>query len=259
MELIYDYREKYVYDLLKKTLAKYNKHNIELVSKNLEIGDFVIGNLIIERKTHQDLASSILDGRYKEQSNRLLQYKNENPNSKIVYFIEGNFDLFFNNHNIDKDKLISCIMSLFYEKGFYIIMTKHLNETCDFLLKFCIKYHTKYKNTSLSLIGGENNTQDISQNNTVIQDYCFQNSSVHKKSSQIDKTNIGCLMLSNIPNVSMNISTQLLEPFDNNLIDFLNKIKEEETYLDTLKLKTKSGKLVKLSKAVITNIKTLLL
>ena len=66
-------------------------------------------------------------------------------------------------------------------------------------------------------------------------------------------------MLSNIPNVSMNISTQLLEPFEYNIIDFLNKIKEEDDYLDTLKLKTKSGKLVKLSKAVITNIKTLLL
>ena len=45
--------------------------------RNLNIGDFVIGRYIIERKTLSDLASSILDGRYKEQSSRLDTYIQE--------------------------------------------------------------------------------------------------------------------------------------------------------------------------------------
>ena len=46
-------------------------------------------------------------------------------------------------------------------------------------------------------------------------------------------------MLSNIPNVSMNISTQLLEPFDNNLIDFLNKNKRRRNISRYIKIKDK--------------------
>ena len=123
MELVCDYREKFITNQLDKMIKTDKYKNISLKKENLHLGDFIIGNMIIERKSHQDLASSILDGRYKEQSNRLYEYTKENPDKKIIYFIEGNFDLYFQNHNINKDKLISCIMSLFYEKGFFVIMT----------------------------------------------------------------------------------------------------------------------------------------
>ena len=122
MELICDYRETHVINQIEKifkiTNSKYE--NLILKKENLDLGDFKFGNILIERKTHQDLASSILDGRYKEQCSRLSSFLCENPNTKIYYFIEGNFDLFINKHNIDKDKLITCIMSLSYEKNFNI-------------------------------------------------------------------------------------------------------------------------------------------
>ena len=135
MELVCDYREKFITSQLDKMIKTDKYKNIILKKENLHLGDFIIGNMIIERKSHQDLASSILDGRYKEQSNRLYEYTKENPDKKIIYFIEGNFDLYFQNHNINKDKLISCIMSLFYEKGFFVIMTKHVNETAEFFFE----------------------------------------------------------------------------------------------------------------------------
>ena len=95
MELICDYREKSIYNKLTKITSTNDKYkDISIKTENLSLGDFAFGNIIIERKTHQDLASSILDGRYKEQCFRLEEYRNENPNVKIIYFIEGNFDLF---------------------------------------------------------------------------------------------------------------------------------------------------------------------
>jgi ERCC4-type nuclease len=240
MELVYDYREKYVSKQLEKMVKTDKYKDISLVSKNLDIGDFVIGNIIIERKTHSDLASSLYDGRYKEQSNRLLQYRENNPLIKIIYFVEGNFDLFINNHNIDKDKLISCIMSLMYEKNFHVITTNHINETCEFLLKFCHKYYNKYKNKGLS-----NQSINIHKN--------------YKKSAQINKQNISHLMLTNIPNISENIATQIMEKFDNNLYKFLSELHHNSNILDTIKIKTKDNKERKLSKRIIQNIKELLL
>ncbi len=68
-----DYREKdlrYEFALLEKS-AEFNKYNeeIKITSSNLAIGDIAIENndkevVIIERKTLQDLAASIKDGRY---------------------------------------------------------------------------------------------------------------------------------------------------------------------------------------------------
>ena len=233
MELICDYREKSVYNKLNKMTSIDKYKNIIIKNSNLSLGDFTFGNVIIERKTHQDLASSILDGRYQEQSNRLMEHAANNQELKVIYIVEGNLDLYFNQHNISKDKIMSCIMSLFYEKGFQVLLTKHLNETCDYLLKFCLKYYTKYTET-----GEKEEHIPIS---------CLQ---PKKKSSQICKENIGILMLSNVPRISTHVATQLLEPFDFKLTDFLEKIKEDPEYLNGLKLQTKDKKERKLAKNI---------
>ena len=239
MELICDYREKSIYNKLTKITSTNDKYkDISIKTENLSLGDFAFGNIIIERKTHQDLASSILDGRYKEQCFRLEEYRNENPNVKIIYFIEGNFDLFFNSHNIDKDKLISCIISFIYEKGFSVILTKHMNETCDFLIKFSHKYYNKY---------------NICENNEIINNCNLENlyKQQKKKNSQINKENIGIMMLCNVPNISLHLAIQLLEPFNNDIYNFIHEIRENETYLNTIKIKGKGDKTRKLNKNII--------
>lgn len=229
MEIICDYREKHVMSGLQKIIQNKYKE-VQIKTENLFLGDFKIGNMIFERKTHQDLASSILDGRYQEQSNRLKEHATENPSLKIIYIIEGNLDLYFNAHKIDKDKIISCIMSLFYEKGFQILMTKHLNETCDFLTKFCVKYHTKYAN------GIQENVICVAPK---------------KKNTQINRENIGVLMLCNIPNISAHVAIQLLSPFNQDILSFLQKIKEDPEYLSNIKITSRDNKPRKLGKNII--------
>lgn len=224
MELVCDYREHHILKQLNMCISinKDKYKDVDIKKENLVVGDFQIGNMIFERKTHQDLASSILDGRYQEQSNRLVLHASNNPHLKIIYIVEGNLDLYFNQHNIDKDKIMSSVMSLFYEKGFQVLLTKHVNETSDYLLKFCLKYYTKYV-----LQGGEG-TQSVIANPMI----CLPK----KKSSQIHKDNIGILMLCNVPHISTHVATQLLAPFDNHLGDFLQKIRSEPTYLETIKI-----------------------
>ena len=85
-----DYREIKLNDLCQIHLA--DKPEIKMVTENLPLGDIIICNddgkekVIIERKSLADLAASIRDGRYKEQSFRLNQC--ELPNHHIYYLIE---------------------------------------------------------------------------------------------------------------------------------------------------------------------------
>ena len=85
-----DVRETGLYtNIMERDLDIY-KDKIEIKSENLMLGDIHITykdlTYIFERKTLQDLQSSIKDGRYKEQKARLLS----NTSQKfITYIIEG--------------------------------------------------------------------------------------------------------------------------------------------------------------------------
>ena len=82
MQIQIDVREK---DLI--SLSKDNT-SYNIINKSLPIGDVILTKndkelLIIERKTVKDLAASIKDGRYKEQSARLDS--TELPNHHIIF------------------------------------------------------------------------------------------------------------------------------------------------------------------------------
>ena len=189
----------------------------------LHLGDIMISDkIIIERKQWSDLASSIIDGRYKEQSARLLQAKEEGY--IIYYFLEGNLDL-YKPYGITKDTLRSCVFSLTYEKGFFVVMSKSPRESVEYILKFQQKYQ---KSTSTTIT------------NTIVS---------KKKNSQITKENISELMLCQIPGISTTTSRILLTQL-NTLHDIIIKLEtnislfEEFSYL-------KDGKPKKLNKNII--------
>ena len=59
-----------------KTLVESKGKNIEVIDENLSLGDFIVNDtILVERKSLSDLASSIYDGRYREQSERLIEFK----------------------------------------------------------------------------------------------------------------------------------------------------------------------------------------
>ena len=106
LKIIIDSREIQLYNILiERDLDKYS---IYISKEQLELGDIRIISdnidFIYERKTMNDLLSSIKDGRYKEQKHRLLSnHKN------INYIIEGSDIISSNNHHSQ-----SILTSVYY-------------------------------------------------------------------------------------------------------------------------------------------------
>ena len=136
VKLEIDYREKALIKVL-------DENNIDYSTVNLGLGDIrFLDNsfnelMIFERKTLKDLASSIKDGRYHEQSMRLDSHKLHNHN--IIYLIEGDMDYYRPppiQNPITKDALYSSMFSILYFKGFSVFKTKNLNETFEIIYRF---------------------------------------------------------------------------------------------------------------------------
>ena len=92
MNIIIDNREKRLIKLVRALKDEYGLKNLSINVEKLDLGDVIIKKddkeiLVLERKSLNDLASSIKDGRYDEQSFRLTNYNIHNHN--IVYLIEG--------------------------------------------------------------------------------------------------------------------------------------------------------------------------
>ena len=94
----------------------------DIVFVNDEGNDFII----IERKSLSDLIASIKDGRYNEQSYRLI-HSSGLYRHHIVYLIEGGFAQLTNPS--EKKMVYSAMTSLQFFKGFSLIKTTHRIET----------------------------------------------------------------------------------------------------------------------------------
>jgi len=112
--VIADYREKEVIQHLKSLGAIVNE-------MSLEVGDFVCseGRIAVERKTHSDFVSSIIDGRIFEQA-KLLKENFERP----VILIEG-----YSNREIGENALKAALASMIVDFGISLISTRNPYDT----------------------------------------------------------------------------------------------------------------------------------
>jgi ERCC4-type nuclease len=240
-----DYREKKLIGQLLKLKDQNKFDKIEIVTENLPIGDIIICNeqnkelLIIERKTLSDLASSIKDGRYAEQSYRLNGYSM--VNHKIVYLLEGIIADWSEKKakitRMPKKTLYVTMFSLQYYKGFSTINTKNVEETAEYIIRLTDKLSRDKKKCYY----------DSSCN------YVPYASVIKKeKSKNITPENINVIMLNQIPGISLKTSEAIMEKHGtlNNLI---LKMSKNLGCLDDVKLKTTSGER-KISKTSINNI-----
>jgi len=245
-----DYREKKLNgQLLKiKDINKFDK--ISIVIENLPIGDVIICDddgkekMIIERKTLSDLASSIKDGRYAEQSYRLNGHSMVNHN--IVYLLEGIIadwpERKAKMTRTPKKTLYVTMFSLQYYKGFTTINTKNVEETAEYIVRLTDKLSRDKKQCYY----------DSSCN------YVPYTSVVKKeKKKNITPENIDIIMLNQIPGISLKTSEAIIGKYKTvyNLIQELN---ENLGCLDNVKLKATNGER-KISKTAVKNIKEYLL
>lgn len=246
MRLKIDNRERKLIQLLKAYNDQFGFKNIEFIVEKLDLGDFIICDdndnekLIVERKSLNDLASSIKDGRYIEQSHRLTGYPIHNHN--IVYLIEGDLSTWTNRYKVQANTLYTAIFSLNYYKGFSVIKTIDINETAEYILRMCDKLNRENKKVSY-YDGGEkvNNSKK----------YCEVIKKVKKEN--ITPENIGEIILSQIPGVSGHTSKIIIDKYGS-LYNLLCDLDVNPKCLDMLTYTTQKGQTRRISKTSVRNI-----
>lgn len=248
------------------TIAKFK--DITLISQTLPLGDIIINDgtndcIIIERKTLSDLAASIKDGRYEEQSYRLNGLNHHNHN--IIYLIEGDMHRFNTfKERIDKQTLYSAMFSINYFKGFSVMRSNNLEETaiiaCNMAYKLVGGLKSGktgfYTNITVSQKSNDNTSDEQNNNSDDIkepteQDYCSVIKKVKK--DNITTENIGEIMLCQIPGVSSTSALAILSQFKT-LPNLIKCIQEDENCLSNVCTTDTNGKSRKISKTAIATI-----
>ena len=202
-----DNRERKIIELLDES------SNLSYCKENLDVGDIQFINkdtnnmlLLIERKTLNDLSTSIKDGRYKEQKNRIL---NSIPSYvRKLYIFEGNN---INNFELDPKTLNSVIINTMVRDNIHVYVAQTIQDTIKFI-----------EHVSTNLPKFIDN-----MNGDAVKDGCEMQSGIN----QIKKKNSNyetCFhnMLCGIPSVSSKISTIFVEEF-HNINAFFCYLKEE--------------------------------
>ena len=253
-----DYRET---DLLNKitTLLSTKKYEqLTVQTENLPLGDIIICDnsgtekLILERKTLPDLAASIRDGRYKEQSFRLNECSMHNHN--IMYLIEGNLQHYkpfmFGKAPIDKYALLSSFVSICYYKGFSFYKSNNIDESAEWIIQLAYKIDKEGGHAFYTAQG-----TDVDKDK---EEDSYSSTLKRTKKNNITPHNIGEIMLSQIPNVSTVVAIAIMEQFKT-IKKLLEALQADKTVLRDIKTVNKTGQARKISKTSIENIYNYLL
>lgn len=237
MELIIDNRE---------SLKDYFSEKYKWVkTQNLDIGDYIFNYkdelaCIIERKTVDDLANSIKDGRYREQKERLLKL---HPKSKIIYLIEGDItknNKSFKYNKVSKNTIYSSLINVYLRDNIAVHRTNNISESIEFLEQL----GAKIEKQGLKFIQKSNDGNNL-----------FNSEKSKKK--QFDKKLVYKLQLSSIPSISSKSADAIIENYPT-MVQLISQLNNHDpaSRLEIIKnIKCKSGeKSRKLGKRVAENV-----
>ena len=244
MQIKVDIREHTLIKLIKALNTDYG-FNFDISVERMDLGDIAIWNgeeelLLLERKKLSDLASSIKDGRYAEQSYRLNGCSLHNHN--IIYLIEGNICNYCDKWSkVKPGTLYTTMFSIQYFKGFSMVRTFDITESAEYILRITDKldrskekfgfYHQSFQPKKMNYTGV-----------------------VHKeKKKNITPENIGSIILSQIPGISNTTSSVLMNEYGS-LFQLLKALEHDKHCMDKLVYKTKHGQERRISKTSISNI-----
>lgn len=208
IKLQLDTRENSLISNIKSRDLDVYTDKISINIQQLDIGDVIIQcddkSWIFERKTVNDLISSIKDGRYKEQKNRLLS-----TFDNITYIIEGD-DIISSRNERHRTLLSSIYTYTLYRDDIKLIFTRSVEDTATFLLTMCTKIIDKPDKFF------ENNKK-INENKSYI-DFIKV-----KKISNITPNICYLMQLSQIPTISTTIAKYIQNIYPN-MKSFINAI-----------------------------------
>jgi ERCC4-type nuclease len=270
-------------------VCKHEAHTLE--KSRLVIGDATLRSdhddndadiILFERKTLTDLAASIRDGRYKEQSFRMNQYC-ELANHNIIYIIEGDMAKYADKtpgaNPISKKALYSAMFRMLYLKGFSVFRTSNVRETADLILYFADKYDAVpagerkpfYRNKTkptTTPTKHEDQDQDPKQEEQQQEQEqeqeqeqqqepksgaTYSSTFKHKeRSSQIVPENIGEIMISAIPFVSSKTASAIMSEYKT-ITKLIEAMQKDRTCLNHIYTSGPSGNR-KISKLCVDNL-----
>ena len=193
-----DTRERDLSDLL-------TSHSFLFETKALDVGDMQILDVasneilfLFERKTLSDLSSSITDGRYKEQKQRLLHAIPSR--TKKIYVIEGD-DM--SDFHLDKSVFEGVMINTVIRDGIMIYRTKDLEETVNMMKHIQKNVEDHYEEIIEGFLGIPNEKEME-----------YQVFKTVKKENMTEKV-VFRAMLCMIPQISNTIADVLIEKYEN--------------------------------------------
>jgi len=271
MKVIIDERETALYEKCYSILCARSTPSFAVISKEvLDLGDVLIQTddgkdvLLIERKSFSDLLSSIKDGRYEEQSYRLLNASGFPPHS-VIYLLEGMFSQL--RTPMEKKIILSATTSLQFFKGFSTHRTLTVAESAEWILHMAdkldrelgngktpyylsrpfLKYFTKFDQKSSN---DEENPEELPP--TIEEEnYCSVVKKVKK--ANITPNNIGEIILCTIPGISSITAIAIMKQFTH-FSHFMQEIRGNPECIENIVCET-NGKQRKISKSVVESIR----
>jgi crossover junction endonuclease MUS81 len=272
MKIILDNRENSLYEKCATLLNNTKSQELILSKEVLLLGDISIQTnegkdiVLIERKSIQDLLASIKDGRYEEQSHRLI-HSSGIPRHNIQYIIEGGISFL---NPAEKKLVFSAMTSLSVFKGFSVLRTASLQETADYIISMSDKINRElskgrspYFSNSFPIVkseenaeNGENseNTENRENANEASENIKGYSEFVKKvKRDNITPENIGEILLCQIPGISSVSAQAIMKKFGGS---FSSLIQEIQTNKDSFKniVYEKDGKSRKINRTCGENI-----
>jgi ERCC4-type nuclease len=252
MKIIIDERESSLYSGSYSLLENSSYSHISLLKEVLPLGDILIKDdqdiplILIERKSINDLLASIKDGRYEEQSYRLMNSVEFPIKQSILYIIEGMFT-----YHQDKKTVLSAMTSLQFFKGFSVQRTCSILETAEFIIHMTDKIHRDLKKGKVFAF----HSKEQNPTETPLPlPYCTVVKKVKK--DNITSQNMGEILLCQIPGISSTAAIAILKHTNGSFLQLLEILKTNPSELNTITIGEKGRKI---NKSIIEKMRELLL
>lgn len=123
-KILIDYREKN-----SLVPAQLKKLGFEIEFKELKVGDYIVKNSVIERKTISDFRQSMINRHLHKQIEELQQYENK------LLIIEGieHEEIYPENNTINSNALRGFLLSITMKYKIPTILTKNPEDTAKFI------------------------------------------------------------------------------------------------------------------------------
>jgi ERCC4-type nuclease len=260
LEIVVDVREHALIEKLKGITDCVPDPKIQVTTAALLLGDVLFKMednrelLLFERKSFVDLLASIKDGRYDEQSHRLIHTSGLHSHN-IAYVLEGVFSTL--RSPADKKIVLSAMTSLFYFKGFSVFRTSTVLETAELIWAMANKMQREFdKGKQPAYASNTLAKEEPDEPREESASISYGNFVKKAKRDNITPENISEILLSQIPGISSHIAAEILKHFGGSFSQLILEIKTAPEKLDTIYLESSKGdgKRRKLSSAVVQSI-----